>query len=356
MSPAQLNRLPPSEPAPTIRTGPRHPNWLWDRAAQQRDPTTSSAGSGGSGGSGPADPRWIRVPPVSLGCATVQVHHTISGFRAALDAERTHGRGVGLVPTMGYLHEGHLSLVRHARDHDDVVALTIFVNPLQFAPGEDLEAYPRDLPRDLRLCESAGVAHVFAPAVQEMYPTPPLTVVRVRELSEPMEGASRPAHFAGVATVVAKLFNIAGPCRAYFGEKDYQQLVVIRRMVADLNVPVEVVGCPIVREPDGLALSSRNVYLDPQQRAAAPVLHRALQAGAAAILAGERRGQEVRTLMAQIIEAEPAAELDYAEVVDADTLRPLEELSGEVRLLVAARLGAPRLLDNLGVHVPEPSR
>jgi pantoate--beta-alanine ligase len=167
-----------------------------------------------------------------------------------------------------------------------------------------------------------------------------------------MEGASRPTHFAGVATVVAKLFNIAGACRAYFGEKDYQQLVIVRRMVADLNAPVEVVGCPIVREPDGLALSSRNVYLTPEQRAAAPVLYRALQAGAALILAGERRPGEVRSLMAGIIEAEPLAELDYAEVVDAATLRPPAELVGELRLLVAARLGVPRLLDNLGVHVP----
>lgn len=282
----------------------------------------------------------------------MQVHQTIAGFRAALEAERAAGRTVGLVPTMGFLHAGHLSLVRHARDRGDQVALTIFVNPLQFAPGEDLEAYPRDLPRDLALCESAGVGHVFAPAAEEMYPVPSLTEVRVRELSEPMEGASRPAHFAGVATVVAKLFNIAGACRAYFGEKDYQQLAVVRRMVADLNAPVEVVGCPIVREPDGLALSSRNVYLTPEQRAAAPVLYRALQAGAAAVVAGERRPGEVRALMAAVIEAEPLAELDYAEVVDAGTLRPPEALVGELRLLVAARFGVPRLLDNLGVHVP----
>jgi pantoate--beta-alanine ligase len=285
----------------------------------------------------------------------MEVHDTIAGYRAALDRERAAGRRVGLVPTMGYLHEGHLSLMTRAVAETDVVAVTIFVNPLQFAADEDLDDYPRDLPRDLSLCESVGVHHVFTPSVAEMYPQPALTVVRVEELSEGMEGAARKTHFAGVTTVVTKLFNITGPCAAYFGEKDFQQLAIVRRMVADLDMPVEVVGCPIVRELDGLAMSSRNVYLTPEEREAAVVLHRSLQAGAAAIIAGERDVEAVRGLIAGIVEAEPLAQLDYAEVVDPDSLRRPETLVGgaEVRLLVAARLGTPRLLDNLAVRVPD---
>jgi pantoate--beta-alanine ligase len=284
----------------------------------------------------------------------VEVHETIAGFRAALDHERSLGHSVGLVPTMGYLHDGHLSLVRAASQRCDVVAVTIFVNPLQFGANEDLADYPRDLPRDLRLCESVATRHVFTPAVTEMYPEPSVTTVAVDSLSRTMEGAARPTHFAGVTTVVAKLFNIAGPCAAFFGEKDYQQLAIVRRMARDLDFPVQVVGCPIVREPDGVALSSRNVYLTPAEREAAPVLHRALQAGAASILAGERSGAAVRRLMSDIVGAEPLARLDYAEVVRADSLDPVGELTAdqEIRLLVAAKLGAPRLLDNLGVRVP----
>lgn len=284
----------------------------------------------------------------------MEVHETIESFRSALDAARRDGNTVGLVPTMGYLHDGHLSLMRIAAQECDVTAATIFVNPLQFAANEDLANYPRDLPRDLAGCERAGVHRVLVPSVEEMYPEPAMTTVSVDELAHRMEGVARPTHFAGVATVVSKLFNITGSCRAYFGEKDFQQLAVIRRMAFDLNFPVTVVGCPIVREPDGLAMSSRNVYLSDEERQAAPVLYRALQAGAAAVLTGERRAEAVRRLMADIIEAEPAAELDYAEVVDPRTLQPAGDLApgSEIRLLVAARLGRPRLLDNLGVHVP----
>lgn len=284
----------------------------------------------------------------------MEVHETIESFRAALDRERATDRRVGLVPTMGYLHDGHLSLVRAAASQCDVVAVTIFVNPLQFAPDEDLDDYPRDLDRDLRLCDENGAQHVFAPPVDEMYHEPILTTVTVRELTDTMEGAARPTHFDGVATVVAKLFNITGPCRAYFGEKDFQQLAVIRRMARDLDFPVEVVGCPIVREVDGVAMSSRNVYLTPSQREAAPVLYRALQSGAAAILAGEDDPEAVRSLVAGIVDAEPEAQLDYAEVVDPETLRTPARLEpgAELRLLVAAKLGAPRLLDNLAVRVP----
>ncbi len=275
----------------------------------------------------------------------------IADLRAALDAERAGGHRVGFVPTMGYLHHGHASLVRAARAATDVVVVSIFVNPLQFGAGEDLSAYPRDLARDSRLAEANGADLLFTPSVEEMYPVPVQTTVSVGGVSEPLEGASRPTHFAGVATVVAKLFSIVGPCAAFFGEKDFQQLAVVRRMVADLSMPVDVVGCPTRREPDGLAMSSRNVYLSPEEREAAPVVHRALQAGAAAILAGERRATEVRSLMAQIIEAEPLARLDYAEVVDASAFTVPDPLAGTLRLLAAARFGRARLIDNVGVTV-----
>jgi len=280
----------------------------------------------------------------------VQVLSAIDEMRSLLDGERAAGATVGLVPTMGYLHEGHASLMVRSVAERDVTLVTIFVNPLQFGANEDLATYPRDLDRDLAMCSDAGVDVVLHPTVEEMYPfgTPTLTTVTVDELSAPMEGASRPMHFAGVATVVAKLFNIAGPCNAYFGEKDWQQLAVIRRMVADLSFPVEVVGCPTVREPDGLAMSSRNAYLTAEERAAAPVLHWALVAGAAAVAAGERDPARVRTLMADLIAAEPLASLDYAEIADAATLRPVDPISGELRLLAATRFGRARLIDNEG--------
>jgi pantoate--beta-alanine ligase len=281
---------------------------------------------------------------------------TIAELRSVLDGERTEGRAVGLVPTMGYLHDGHLSLMRQARAETDVVVASIFVNPLQFGAGEDLDAYPRDLERDGRLAKAAGVDLLFVPSVEEMYSAPVLTTVSVAQVSEPLEGATRPHHFAGVATVVAKLFAVVGPCRAYFGEKDFQQLVVVRTMARDLSFPVEVVGCPTVRELDGLALSSRNSYLTPGEREAAPVVYRALRAGVATVLAGERDPAAVRTLMAQIIEAEPLAQLDYAEIVDADSLRIPDPLAGNLRLLAAVRFGRARLIDNVGVTVPAPTQ
>jgi pantoate--beta-alanine ligase len=268
--------------------------------------------------------------------------------RQLLDAARCEGRAVGLVPTMGYLHDGHRSLMARAVGECDLTVATIFVNPLQFGPAEDLAAYPRDLERDTEVARDAGVDVLFTPTVEEMYPEAVLTVVTVDALSTAMEGASRPTHFAGVATVVAKLFNIAGPCRAYFGEKDYQQLAVVRRMARDLSFPVEVVGCPTVREPDGLALSSRNVYLTAAERTAAPVLHWALVAGAAAVAAGEPDAERVRDLVRDLVEAEPLAELDYVDVVDAGTLARVDRLSGEVRLLGAVRFGRARLIDNVG--------
>ncbi len=280
----------------------------------------------------------------------MQVLSTVPETRAVLDEARAEGGTVGLVPTMGYLHDGHTSLVARSVAERDLTLVTIFVNPLQFGAGEDLSSYPRDLARDLARCEEAGADVVLTPSVEEMYPAgvPPLTTVSVADVSAPMEGASRPTHFVGVATVVAKLFNIAGACRAYFGEKDWQQLAVVRRMAADLSFPVDVVGCPTVREADGLAMSSRNAYLTAEERAAAPVLHWALVAGAAAIAAGERDAGKVRALVRELIEAEPLAELDYAEVVDAATLHPVDPLAGRLRLLAAARFGRARLIDNEG--------
>jgi len=264
----------------------------------------------------------------------MRVLDTIDAFRKELDAARMAGKTVGLVPTMGYLHEGHASLIRRSAAECDVTAVTVFVNPLQFGANEDLSTYPRDLDRDVAMAEAEGAVLVFAPPVEEMYPGGPvLTSVHVAEVSEGMEGATRPTHFDGVATVVAKLFAIAGPCRAYFGEKDYQQLAVVRRMAADLSFPVDIVGCPIVREDDGLAMSSRNVYLSTEQRAAATVLHRALQSGAADVTSA-------RDVMTSVVASEPLAQLDYAEVIETDH---------EYRLLIAARVGTTRLIDNLGV-------
>jgi pantoate--beta-alanine ligase len=276
---------------------------------------------------------------------------TIADLRAVLAEHRAAGRTVGFVPTMGYLHDGHASLMRAARADTDVVVASVFVNPLQFGVGEDLDDYPRDPARDAEVAAGSGVDLLFTPPGDEMYPRPVLTTVSVAQVSEGLEGATRPTHFAGVATVVAKLFAIVGPCRAYFGAKDFQQVAVVRRMVHDLSFPVEVVACPTRREPDGLAMSSRNVYLTPDERAAAPVLYTALRAGAAAIGAGERDPAAVRDLMAGIIEAEPLAELDYAAVVDADSFTVPDPLAGTLRLLAAVRFGRARLIDNVGVTV-----
>lgn len=273
----------------------------------------------------------------------------IADLRTDLDAARAAGRTVGLVPTMGYLHDGHVSLMQRAAAETDLAVATIFVNPLQFGPTEDLAAYPRDLERDTKLAEQSGIALLFTPPLDEMYPEPVRTTVTVEGVSAGFEGATRPTHFAGVATVVAKLFSIAGPCRAYFGEKDFQQLAVVRRMAADLSMPVDIVGCPTVREPDGLALSSRNVYLGPAERAAAPVLYRALLEGRRALEQdGERAPEAVAARMAAVVATEPLAALDYAAAVDAATLAVPTTLSGEVRLLIAARLGPARLIDNMG--------
>lgn len=277
------------------------------------------------------------------------VHETIAGFRAVLDHARASGRRVGFVPTMGYLHDGHASLMRAASAENDLSVASIFVNPLQFAATEDLSDYPRDLERDLAVAADAGVTDVLVPSVEEMYPRSVLTTVTVADITRRFEGAERPEHFAGVATVVTKLFSITGPCAAYFGEKDYQQLAVVHRMAADLSIPVEVVGCPIVREPDGLAMSSRNVYLSAEQRAAAPVLQRSLRAAQALVAGGETDLDVVTAAVTGPIAAEPEAVLDYAALVDSETLDPATAVGGAQRLLAAARFGQTRLLDNIAI-------
>jgi len=252
----------------------------------------------------------------------------------------------GLVPTMGFLHEGHLALVQRARLENDHVGVSIFVNPTQFGPTEDLAAYPRDLQRDLRLLADLGVDLVWAPPVEEVYGPGYQTYVTVEEVTRPLEGASRPTHFRGVATVVAKLFNVFQPDRAYFGQKDAQQAVVIQQMVRDLAFPLEIVICPIVRERDGLAKSSRNIYLTPEQRAAAPVLNRALTAARQAWLAGEREGERLRQIMLDVLAAEPLARVDYVSSADPHTLAELGHATGGVLLSMAVRIGRARLIDN----------
>jgi pantoate--beta-alanine ligase len=284
----------------------------------------------------------------------MRIVHKVRELSDALEAERAAGCTVGLVPTMGALHDGHASLVRRAAAENDVVAVTIFVNPLQFAPTDDLERYPRTLDADCVLAEESGAAYVFAPSVAEMYGDGVVTTVSLSgEMTEVLEGASRPGHFDGVATVVAKLFAMTGRCRAYFGEKDFQQLAIVRRMARDLSFPVEVVSCETVREDDGLARSSRNVYLNGEERGAAVVLYQALQTGRALVEAGEQDPARVEAKMTGIVEAQPLFELDYVAVVNPDNLQTPTSISSssDVRLLVAARLrsGSARLIDNLGV-------
>ncbi len=262
---------------------------------------------------------------------------------------RSVAGNVGLVPTMGFLHEGHLSLVRAARSQNDHVAVSIFVNPAQFGPEEDLARYPRDEARDLALLEAEGVDVVFAPGVEEIYSRGFSTYVSVEGLTSRLEGASRPTHFRGVTTVVLKLLNIVQPDRAYFGRKDAQQLAVIRRMVRDLDLPVAIEGLPIVREADGLAISSRNVYLTPEQRAAALVLSRSLHLAEDLYAAGEREASRIRTAMRELIATEPLAHVDYISIADVATLDELPCIDRLALVSLAARFGSTRLIDNTTV-------
>jgi len=265
-------------------------------------------------------------------------------------AQRETGKQIGLVPTMGYLHEGHLSLVRQARAENDLVVVSIFVNPIQFGPSEDLASYPRDFERDSQLLAAEDTDVIFAPTVEQMYPPESVTFVEVTgDLTKGLCGARRPGHFRGVTTVVSKLFNIVRPHRAYFGQKDAQQLVVIQRMVADLNFGIDIVPMPIVREPDGLAMSSRNRYLSPDERQAATVLYRALQHAKARIKSSVRSAAEIIASMQSVINQEKSAKVDYIEIVDANHLQPVGAIRGEVLIALAVYFGKTRLIDNLRV-------
>jgi len=290
------------------------------------------------------------VTTATVAPATVAVADTVAGYSARLDAERRAGRSVGVVLTMGALHDGHASLIRRAASECDVVAVSVFVNPTQFAEAADLTNYPRALGADLDVAAAAGASLVFAPSVAEMYPgwpATPATTVAVRALADRWEGVSRPGHFDGMATVVVKLLSASGRCRTYLGEKDFQQLAIVRRVARDLSLPVEVVGCATVREADGLAMSSRNTRLTVDERRAAVCLSRALRAGAGAVLARAER-VAVESVMADVVEGEPLVTLDYAVCVDAESLEPAAtDGSGPLRLLIAATVGPVRLIDNL---------
>jgi pantoate--beta-alanine ligase len=270
----------------------------------------------------------------------------VSTFDELHSARSILDKPIGLVPTMGYLHEGHLSLVRRAAEECASVVVSIFVNPTQFGPSEDLSAYPRDMERDLRLLEPLGVNLVWTPTPEIMYPNGYQTWVEVEALTGSLEGARRPGHFRGVTTIVTKLFNGVQPARAYFGQKDAQQAAVIRQMTRDLNFPLEIVVCPIVREPDGLAMSSRNAYLNPEQRQAATVLFRALNTARDAYESGERDAEKLRTHMRETLAAEPLAETQYVSCADYDTLQELETVSGKALLSMAVFVGKTRLIDN----------
>ena len=271
---------------------------------------------------------------------------SIEETRGVVRYWREHGHSVGLVPTMGFLHEGHVSLIRRARADNEKVAVSIFVNPTQFGPGEDYESYPRDLERDLSVLSEENVDLVFIPSPEQMYAKEHLVYVDVESLGDVLCGAQRPGHFRGVCTVVAKLFNIFRPDRAYFGQKDAQQLTIIRQMARDLNFGVEIVRCPIVREPDGLALSSRNAYLSEKERKAALVIPRSLSLARNALENGERDAGRIRRIIAGEIEKEPLACIGYVEVVDASSLRPVERIDRPVLAAVAVKIGPARLIDN----------
>jgi len=277
----------------------------------------------------------------------MKILRTPEAMRSFSDRQRRQGKSIGFVPTMGALHRGHLSLIQRARQENDCTVVSIFVNPLQFGPKEDFNRYPRPAAKDDRLCRQAGVNALYRPTVAAMYPVGYATQVEVRGLSDRLCGRFRPGHFQGVATVVLKLFEAATPDRAYFGEKDFQQLTILRRMATDLNLPVRIVGCPTIREADGLALSSRNAYLGPEERRLAPLLNEALTIGA--MLCRKRGMTPARARSAAIrrIQSIPGVRIDYVEVVDPETLSPVRRLQGPMRIAAAIRVGKTRLIDNI---------
>lgn len=279
----------------------------------------------------------------------MQVTNTIEKTRELVNNWKKEGKTIGLVPTMGYLHEGHASLIRRCREENDIVVVSDFVNPTQFGPNEDLEAYPRDFDRDSALCESIGADLIFCPSPVEMYHDPH-AFVSIDTLSDTLCGKTRPIHFKGVCTVVSKLFNIVKPNRAYFGQKDAQQLAIIRRMVRDLNMDIEIVGCPIVREEDGLAKSSRNTYLNEEERKAALILSKAVFLGKKMVEDGETSAAAVKEAMIKKIESEPMAKIDYVEAVDGLSMQPVEEIKAPVLVAMAVYIGKTRLIDNFIVE------
>ncbi len=280
----------------------------------------------------------------------MEIIRTVQWMKQVARAARSQGQITGLVPTMGALHEGHLTLVRAAQQQCRPVVVSIFVNPAQFGPGEDFEKYPRQFERDRELLEELGVDYLFAPDAKEVYPADFRTYVTVETLSERLEGRSRPGHFRGVATVVLKLFEIVQPGFAYFGRKDAQQARIIRQMVSDLNLDTEIVVCPIVREPDGLAMSSRNAYLKPDERRAATALFRALAAAKREIERGEHDALRLTAAMRQVLDREPLVSTDYAEIVDGETFAPVVRLRRTCLALVAAFVGSTRLIDNMQIE------
>ena len=277
----------------------------------------------------------------------MKIAATVEEIRSAVKAWKKEGLSVGFVPTMGYLHEGHQSLMQKAVSENDRVVVSIFVNPMQFGPSEDLESYPRDLEKDASLCEASGVDLIFHPEPKEMYHSDFSSFVDMHGLTESLCGKSRPAHFRGVCTVVTKLFNIVQPDCAYFGQKDAQQVAVIRRMTEDLNMNVKIVAVPIVREPDGLAMSSRNKYLDPAQRQAALVLSRSLEQAASLLTAGERDSALILAAVRELIDQQPLAEIDYVSLVDPLSLAAIERVEQQALLALAVKFGKTRLIDNM---------
>ena len=279
----------------------------------------------------------------------MQVTNTVKETRDLIKNWKREGKTIGLVPTMGFLHEGHASLIKRCREENDIVVVSDFVNPTQFGPNEDLEAYPRDFDRDSALCESIGADLIFCPSPAEMYHDPH-AFVSIDTLSDTLCGKTRPIHFKGVCTVVSKLFNIVKPDRAYFGQKDAQQLAIIRRMVRDLNMDIEIVGCPIVREEDGLAKSSRNTYLNEEERKAALILSKAVFLGKKMVEDGEASAAAVKEAMIKKIESEPMAKIDYVEAVDGLSMQPVEEIKAPVLVAMAVYIGKTRLIDNFIVE------
>lgn len=281
----------------------------------------------------------------------MRVFKKVDEIKAYLRKQQNKGKTIGLVPTMGYLHEGHQSLIRRASAENDIAVVSIFVNPIQFGEGEDFERYPRDIDKDMQAAEGAGAMIIFAPEVREMYPDGYKTYVEVKDITEVLCGASRPGHFRGAATAVLKLFNIVRPDKAYFGRKDAQQAVVIKRMAEDLNSDVDIVVCPIVREDDGLAMSSRNIYLSGEERKQALALSKSLKMAGNLIIKGERNAEKVKKAIHDMISENDLAAIDYISVVDVETLKDVDRINGRILIALAVKFGATRLIDNLTVEV-----